>query len=93
MRQREDPDLAEILSRVRVGEHTEADCAALKALENNNTLPDDCLSIFYTNHQVNEYNEKQLRKLTSKKYVIKAQDSRRDKETGRAVIKHTKVDM
>jgi hypothetical protein len=86
MRQREDPEFASLLSRLRIGKHNSADFAELKALENNNSLPDDCLSIFCLNRQADEYNELQLKKLKSKIYTIVAQDSKRDRETGRVPV-------
>ena len=86
MRQREDPEFASILSRFRVGEHTAADCEALKVLEKNESIPDNCLSLYCLNMQADEYNVKQLKKLSGKIYTIFAEDSKRDKETGRAPV-------
>jgi DNA replication protein DnaC len=86
MRQREDPEFASILSRVRVGQHTTADCEALKVLENNESVPDNCLSIYCLNMQADEYNAKQLAKLDTKIYTIVAVDSKTDRETGRARV-------
>jgi hypothetical protein len=86
MRQREYPEFAAILSRIRIGTHTTADCEALTMLENNDSLPDACLAIYCLNMQADEYNAKQLAKLTSQIYTIVAEDSKRDKETGRVAV-------
>jgi hypothetical protein len=86
MRQREDPEFASILSRIRIGTHTAADCQALSILENNDSLPDNCLAIYCINMQADEYNANQLAKITTQIYTIVADDSKRDKETGRVAV-------
>jgi hypothetical protein len=86
MRQREDPDFAKILSRLRMGKHTAADCDALKFLEKNDSVPDGTLSIYCINAQANKYNDHQLTKLSSKIYTIVAEDSKKDRETGRVSV-------
>ncbi|XP_033759087.1 uncharacterized protein LOC117341337 [Pecten maximus] len=92
VRQKEDPDFAQLLSRVRLGQHTDNDIQELKSLETNDSLPKDCLSIFLTNVLKDSYNSKQLQSLTTNIYTIQAKDSSKDLETRRASVSVTSTD-
>ena len=89
VRQQEDPEFACILSRIRTGDYTNEDGKAFKMLESNDTLPDDCLSLFCLNVQAEMYNMKQLEKISSRMYVIEAYTSSKDKHTNRLDIYNT----
>ncbi|KAK3098765.1 hypothetical protein FSP39_022868 [Pinctada imbricata] len=82
VRQKGDPEFANLLSRVRIGKQTESDITTLKSLEQNLSVPNDALSIFLTNELKDMYNNKQLDQLSSKVYTIKAKDTKRDLHSG-----------
>ena len=58
MRQSSDPSFAELLNRVRVGEHTDADVKAIHDLEHNDVTswPENHLTGYMTNRLVNKRN-------------------------------------
>ena len=89
VRQKEDPEFPQLLSRVRVGKQTKADVGTLKSLEQNPDVPNNSLSIFLTNELKDKYNDKQLKLLPTKVYYIKAKDSKRDLQTGRIAVNVT----
>ncbi len=82
VRQKGDPVFAEILSRIRIGKHTQEDIRAIAQCENTNTdnFPDDTINIFATNEQVRDYNKLRMEQFQDK-ITIFAQDSTKDKET------------
>lgn len=89
VRQKDDPYFAELLSRIRLGIHTPADMKAIKQLENNENIPDDCISLFLTNALKDIYNCKQLSALSSTVHTMKAKDSRTDSQTRRLHVSVT----
>ncbi|KAK3100749.1 hypothetical protein FSP39_024640 [Pinctada imbricata] len=89
VRQKGDPEFANLLSRVRIGKQTESDITTLKSLEQNFRIPNDALSIFLTNELKDMYNNKQLDQLSSKVYTIKAKDTKRDLHSGCIVVNIT----
>ncbi len=82
VRQKGDPVFAEILSRIRIGEHTQEDIRAITECENTNTdnFPDDTINIFATNEQVRDYNKLKMEQFHDKVTIL-AHDSAKDKET------------
>lgn len=71
VRQKKDPNFAQLLSRVRLGQQTDNDIQEIKSLKGNDTLHKDCLSIFLTNVLKDIYNSKELQLLTTDIYTIK----------------------
>ena len=80
VRQVEDTQLAELLSRVRVGKQTKDDIAFLSSMEHTNTQnwPAHHVKLFITNALADEHNNATLNSLPSEKIVIKAKDSVKD---------------
>lgn len=76
VRQKEDPRFADILSRIRLGDHTTVDVNLFKDLENNSNVLEGSISICLTNVLKNLYNENQLNLLSSEVLTIKAKDTR-----------------
>ncbi|CAB4032890.1 ATP-dependent DNA helicase PIF1 [Paramuricea clavata] len=76
MRQRESKMFAEILNRLREGNHTSSDLEKLKerCVEEPN-CPKEALRLFVQNALVDSYNEKVFESFSRNKYTIKAQDS------------------
>ena len=89
VRQKGDPHFAQILSRVRLGETSEADKTALKELQNTNTdhFPPDTVHLYLTNKQVDKYNQQKLAELPPPHVTIEAKDSRKDLLTNTTEIK------
>ena len=78
MRQRESKLFAEILNRLREGNHTKDDIMKLKEriLEDNSVnYPMDAPHLFIQNAKVNEFNDRAHRAIPGIKYTIKAHDS------------------
>ncbi|XP_070548888.1 uncharacterized protein [Ptychodera flava] len=86
VRQQSDPEFANMLSRLRLGQHTKTDIEQLKSLETNSHLPANCVSLFLTNREVEEYNEKQLKSLCLTVLTIQAEDTTKDLHTSRAKV-------
>lgn len=91
VRQKEDPRFANILSRIRLGEHTTKDVTLLKDLENNSNVSEGSISIFLTNVLKDLYNENQLNLLSSEVFTIKAKDTRRDIYTKQVPVQVTSI--
>ena len=89
VRQKGDPHFAQILSRVRLGQTSEADKTALKELQNTNTdhFPPDTVHLYLTNKQVDKYNQQRLAQLPPPHVTIEAKDSRKDLLTNITEIK------
>ena len=83
VRQVLDPPFAELVNRVRTGDHTQADIQSLKAMENTDTQswPKDHTRLFLTNRLVKQFNDNALTSIQSEKFVIPARDSFKDEET------------
>ena len=78
MRQRESKLFAEILNRLREGNHTQDDILKIKERliqQNIATYPSDAPHLFIQNAKVNDFNERVHNASTNMKYNIKAQDS------------------
>ena len=78
MRQRESKAFAEILNRLREGNHTNDDLLIVKdrlITPNSSTYPSDAPHLFIQNKKVNEFNEKVHNASLNKKFNVKAQDS------------------
>ena len=86
VRQQGDPYFAELLSRVRTGDHTKDDISFLKNLENNDELSGDCMCLFLTNAEVDLYNVNMLSSLKTKTFTIVARDVARDNNIGLSTI-------
>ena len=74
-RQGEDKDYANILNRIRVGEHTEDDINTLNTRvfpRNSPDLPKDALMVTGTNAIVNKYNGEKLNQLDGELFEFKA---------------------
>ena len=84
MRQKDDQTFAQMLNRIREAKTTAQDLAVLKSRELTTAAPnypEDVLHVFAENKYVNEHNAKQLAKLGSQTYKIKAMDNAKDKDT------------
>ena len=79
MRQRESKQFAELLNRLREGNHTKEDIAKLKdrcISETSPSYPKDALAhLFIQNAKVNNFNDRAHNALSGTKYSIKAHDS------------------
>ncbi|XP_028405246.1 ATP-dependent DNA helicase PIF1-like [Dendronephthya gigantea] len=76
MRQRESKVFAEILNRLREGQHTQDDIAKIKErFVNDSNCPKEAPRMFIQNAKVDEYNGTVYHASTGKKYIIIAQDS------------------
>ena len=78
MRQRESREFAQILNRLREGNHTQDDIAKLKERcisEHCMNYPIDVHRLFIQNSKVDEFNIRVHRAATGDKYTIKALDS------------------
>ena len=83
LRQSSDPDFAEILNRVREGEHTDDDVENIEALAetNTSTWPNGFVKVYITNHRSNIDNEQCMSALEETILIINAKDSARDVQT------------
>ena len=65
MRQCNDPDFADLLSRLREGKHTKEDVETIKELENTDTSswPGEVTRLYITNHLADAHNESCLSRL------------------------------
>ena len=86
VRQKEDPEFAHLLSRVRVGKHTEEDIEKLRCMQDNDSLPLDCVGVFLTNHLKDQYNTQQIGNLQSEIFTVQAKDSKKDTSTRRVPV-------
>ena len=78
MRQRESKEFAQLLNRLREGNHTPEDIAKLKERcisENCTNYPIDVPHLFIQNSKVDEFNRRVHMAATGEKYTIKALDS------------------
>jgi len=78
MRQRESKVFAEILNRLREGNHTNDDLLKIKdrlITPNSSTYPSDAPHLFIQNKKVNEFNDRVHHASFNKKFNVKAQDS------------------
>ena len=78
MRQREVKDFAELLNRLREGNHTKQDIQKLKQRIisiTNHEYPKDAPHVFIQNAKVNDFNARAHNALPGIKYSIKAHDS------------------
>ncbi|XP_062618879.1 uncharacterized protein LOC134280486 [Saccostrea cucullata] len=83
VRQKGDPQFAEVLSRVRTGETFDEDILMLKDLQDTDTsaFPKDAVHLYMTNSQVDEYNIQKLQELPTPHVTVKARDSKHDLHT------------
>ncbi|KAI8492052.1 hypothetical protein Bbelb_304250 [Branchiostoma belcheri] len=85
MRQKEDQNFANLLTRVRTASCTEEDINLLKSrviTRTDPSYPSEALHVFKTNKEVDKHNAKHLTTLSSKVFDIKAIDSKKDLLTG-----------
>ena len=78
MRQRESKDFAELLNRLREGNHTKQDIQKLKQriiCITNHEYPKDAPHVFIQNAKVNDFNARAHNAVPGIKYSIKAHDS------------------
>lgn len=78
MRQRESKDFAELLNRLREGNHTKQDIQKLKQRiisSTNHEYPKDAPLVFIQNAKVNDFNARAHNALPGIKYSIKAHNS------------------
>ena len=83
-RQNSVPEFAELLNRVRVGEHTQSDIAAMHAMEDTNISdwPENHFRSNMTNHLVAKRNMEVMNNATNTVFTIHAVDGRADGHTG-----------
>ena len=88
VRQRSDPEFAELLKRLREGKNTQHDIEIMKGLDqtDTSTWPTDYVKLFLINHLVNKTNMEALTNLGSEVFDIIAEDSVHDLETRRCKI-------
>jgi len=73
-----------LLNRVREGKQTEVDVTEIKALANTDTStwPDEFVRVYLNNYLAGQENEKSIAQLDSEVFIIKAEDTKKDLETG-----------
>ena len=84
VRQINDPEFAEMLSRIREDEHTDEDIEEIKKLEftDKSLWPDGVVQAVLTNERAREINENAITNLNSEITTIIADDTRKDVQTG-----------
>jgi hypothetical protein len=84
VRQASDPEFAGILSRIREGKQTQDDMDEIMALHGTDisSWPAGFIKLYMTNRLAEIENKSEINKLLSRKIIIRAKDSRRDRETG-----------
>ena len=85
MRQKDDAKFAELLNHVRTATCSEQDLATLKSREikeNSLNYPTNSLHVYSLHKLVDKHNEKMLNKIKQHVYIIKAIDSKKDRNTG-----------
>ena len=88
VRQAKDPFYAEVIRRVRTGEHTPADYLYLKELEYTDTRSwPGAIYLYLTNLLVDSHNDRCLLAEGKPIYVFTAKDSIKDEKTQRADVK------
>ena len=82
------PDFAQLLNRVREGQHTNDDLTQIKALANTNTAtwPNGFVKVYLKNYLAGKENDSSICKLDSEIVVFKAQDSKKDTEANTCSI-------
>ena len=83
-RQKGDRGFADVLNRVRIGEHTEEDIQILQTRTTHpqsELYPGDATHIFPFNKQVQKHNEEKLQQLPGPHFAFKAIDSKKDAQT------------
>ena len=77
MRQRDSKVFAEILNRLREGQHTDCDILKIKqrCVQNESECPQEAPRLFFQNALVDDYNSKAYESSHGNKYTIKAKDS------------------
>ena len=83
VRQQGDTQFAEILSRIRTGDHTDDDIQELTKLEQTDSdhFPNDTIHLYVTNKQVRSYNNQKLALLPGPRVTITARDTKKDIHT------------
>ena len=94
VRQSSDPTFAELLNRLREGNHTDDDVQKIQSLEHNDESdwPKDHIRLYMTNDLKDKWNDISTRKLLEEypdkiMYEFKAKDSKRDTRTGSHEVK------
>ena len=84
VRQSSDPAFAELLNRIRVGEHTDSDVDAIHDMENTDVSfwPENHLTAYMTNRLVNKRNTEVMNMATNTIFTIEAYDANADGHTG-----------
>ena len=83
-RQKEDQTFADLLNRMRIGEHTESDLEVLNSRHINSPLtnyPAQATHVFAYNKDVKAHNSSMLDTLTSDRYTLPAKDTKDDEQT------------
>ena len=82
VRQAEDPEFANMLTRVREGKQTPTDCQALENLNHTDVSnwPYEPIKLYSTNKPALKANNETLNKLPATKYTIRARDKPNDLE-------------
>ena len=88
VRQSSDPEFAQMLNRIREGKQTDDDVMQIKALADTDTSdwPNEFVKLYLTNHLAARENEECIANLNSEIFEMKAEDSRRDLETGTCTV-------
>jgi hypothetical protein len=84
VRQSSDPEFAEMLARLREGNQTDSDIGQMRSLSQTDvsSWPQEYVKLFLTNHLADKENEECIEGLQSDVFVINAEDSARDVDTG-----------
>lgn len=91
VRQKGDPEFAEILSRIRIGQIEDKDVESLQLLKNTDTssFPGDVVHVFFTNKQAAVYNSEKLQSLGCPVISVRAQDCKKDLYTNSSQVNIT----
>ena len=88
-RQKGDQSFADLLNRMRVGEHTVEDIALLNSRQISQTnpmYPAQATHVFAYNKDIHHHNSSMLETLTNHCYTLHVKDSKRDEQTKRIEI-------
>ena len=80
-----DPEFADILSRICKGKHRSSTIIEkIDALEDSDTSawPENCVNLYLTNYLARRKNTKAVEQLNSEEFIIRAENSSKDVETG-----------
>ena len=88
MRQQNDQNFSDLLTRIRTASYTANDIEQLTArvIQDENNYPSEALHVFATNSKTDDYNNYKLNDLPGPHYTVTATDSKTDQQTGQITV-------